>query len=139
MPSGAPDQSLRAGLPRSASRWASARAAVRSHRASMASCALFMLVRFVWAVGLTASTAAPQVGTSAPEFSLLDEHQRPWSLATILTAPLAGGVTASAPKGPRTDAQLVPERVVHVARDSLAMNGPKKRSASWRLWDRQRN
>jgi peroxiredoxin len=66
---------------------------------SLASCALFLLVRFVWAVGLPASTAAPQVGTRAPEFSLLDEHQRPWSLATLLTAPLPGSATASAPKG----------------------------------------
>jgi hypothetical protein len=33
---------------------------------SMASCTLFLLVRFVWAVGLPASTRAPEVGSRAP-------------------------------------------------------------------------
>jgi peroxiredoxin len=57
----------------------------------------FLKTMFVDSKRLPPSIGAPQVGTHAPEFALLDEHGRSESLASMLSAPIPG--TSQSPKG----------------------------------------
>jgi peroxiredoxin len=59
--------------------------------------AAFVLIRFVSAAQLPPSLHAPAVGERAPAFTLLDEHRRSVSLASLLSDPLPGG--SGSPKG----------------------------------------
>src|SRR5688572_28762768 len=57
--------------------------------------AFFIIVAFVASTWLPASTAAPQVGQKAPEFSLIDSSGRQISLTELRTTP----VDANQPRG----------------------------------------
>ena len=56
----------------------------------LAVCVLFILLFFVFARHLPASTGAPHVGQKAPEFSIPDTSNKPVSLAELLSTPVAG-------------------------------------------------
>lgn len=58
-------------------------------------CALFILLYFVFARHLPASTSAPHVGQKAPEFSIPDTNNKPVTLAELLSTPVA----SKPPKG----------------------------------------
>ena len=57
--------------------------------------ALLLFVIFVMGTWLPKSTAAPQVGNKAPEFTLTDSNDKPVTLAHLLTEP----VNNKPPKG----------------------------------------
>jgi hypothetical protein len=50
--------------------------------------AALLFVVFVAGSWLPASTAAPQVGQKAPQFTLIDSNDRPVTLAQLLTEPI---------------------------------------------------
>lgn len=56
----------------------------------LAVCVLFILLYFVFARHLPASSAAPHVGQKAPEFSIPDTTNKPVTLSELLSTPVAG-------------------------------------------------
>ncbi|MCM3905865.1 MAG: hypothetical protein ND866_29600 [Pyrinomonadaceae bacterium] len=62
---------------------------------SVAVFAFFILSTFILARRLPASHSAPQVGQTAPDFTLSDTNDKPVSLSELLTSPVNG----KAPRG----------------------------------------
>jgi peroxiredoxin Q/BCP len=63
---------------------------------SVAALLLFVMWRFVW-TALPPSPNAARIGDRAPEFTLLDDHSRSVSLASLLGSPLANGTAPGRP------------------------------------------
>jgi hypothetical protein len=61
---------------------------------TVATLAWFVNIVFISARHLPASTGAPAVGRKAPEFTLVDQHNVPVSLSSLLSTPLRPGSTA---------------------------------------------